>query len=122
LEGFPIVQRFAQGLAVVAALAAFTGAPAFAQGYDVDPAPGAPGPYAGASKDAFYSVEARIAAVEARIGALAPRTARGARGQLMALKAFEAQQRARHGGELRDWDREAITARLNRLEAMVGIG
>lgn len=116
------MQRIAQGLAIVAALAAFTGAPAFAQSGDVDPAPGAPGPYVGASKQAFYSVEARLAAVEARIGTMTPRAARAARGQLIALKAFEAQQRARHGGELRDWDREAMTARLNRIEAMVGIG
>jgi hypothetical protein len=110
------------GMAVVAALTVFTGAPAFAQGCDVDPAPGAPGPYVGAPKDAFYNVEARIAAVEARIGSMGPRAARSARAQLIALKAFEAQQRARHGGELRDWDREAMTARLNRIEAMVGIG
>jgi hypothetical protein len=118
------MQRVTQGLAIVAALSAFTGAPAFAfaQSWDVDPAPGAPGPYAGASKEAFYSVEARIAAVEAKIGTLGPRAARAARGRLIALKAFESQQRARHGGELRDWDREAITARLNRIEAMVGLG
>lgn len=116
------MQRIPQGLAVVAALSVFTGAPAFAQGYDVDPAPGAPGPYVGATKEAFYSVESRIAAVEARIGSLSPRAARAARAQLIALKAFEARQRARHGGELRDWDREAMTARLNRIEAMVGAG
>ena len=109
-------------LVIVFALAAFTGAPAFAQGWDVDPAPGAPGPYVGASKEAFYSVEQRIAAVESRIAGMPARQARAARAQLMALKAFEARQRARHGGELRDWDREAMTARLNRLEAMVGAG
>jgi hypothetical protein len=114
--------KSASSLVVALALAAFIGAPAYAQPGAVDPAPGAPGPYAGASKAAFYSVEGRIAAVEERIGALPARQARAARAELRALKAFETQQRARHGGELRDWDREAMTARLNRLEAMVDAG
>jgi hypothetical protein len=115
------VNRTYKGLAVAAALAAFTGAPVLAQNVDVDPAPGATGPYAGSSKEAFYNIEQRLAAVEARIGTMGAR-GRAARSQLRSLRAFEAQQRARHGGELRDWDREAITARLNRLEAMVGLG
>ena len=115
------MNRHYKGLALVAALASFTAAPAFAQMGGVDPAPGAPGPYAGVSKEAFYSIEQRLAAVEARIGTMGTR-GRAARSQLSALRAFEARQRARHGGELRDWDREAMAARLSRLEAMVAVG
>lgn len=107
-------------LCIAAAIAALS-SPVFAQsvartaGGD-DPAPGAPGPYAGADKPSFYSVEARVAELEARLGSMS----RAARGQLNSLKAFLATQRARHGGELRDWDREHATARLNRIEAMLG--
>jgi hypothetical protein len=106
---------------VVAAAIAALSSPAFAQsvartpGGD-DPAPSAPGPYAGADKPSFYDVDARVAALEARLGAMP----RAARSQLNSVKAFLAQQRARHGGELRDWDREHATSRLNRIEAMLG--
>jgi hypothetical protein len=83
----------------------------------VDPAPGATDGYVGAGKQAFYSVEQRMAALEARVAA--GRAPRAVRAELAALKAFEARQRARRGGELRDWDREAMSARLNRIEPMV---
>jgi len=116
-------------LLTAAALAAFATAPALAQAQTlqhtpggVDPAPGAPGPYAGADKSSFYNVEARVSEMEARISAMAGATARQARSQLAGIKSFLATQRARHGGELRDWDREAATARLNRLEQTVGAG
>ena len=36
--------------------------------------------------------------------------------QLRAIKAEATQRRARHGGELRDWDRELINKRLAQLE------
>ena len=36
--------------------------------------------------------------------------------QLRAIKAEATQRRARHGGELRDWDRELINKRLDQLE------
>lgn len=113
-----------KSFAIAAALAAFATAPALAQApaaTDPDPAPGAPGPYAGADKASFYNVEARLAAVEARIRTMSPRQARPARAQLVSLKAFLAQQQARHG-EVRDFDREAVSARLSRLESLVGVG
>ncbi len=31
------------------------------------------------------------------------------------IRAFEATQKARHGGELRDWDRETINLKLDQL-------
>lgn len=86
----------------------------------VNPVLGAADSYAGAPKDHFYSVEARIADLEARAKGLRGPRARSARSQIIAIKAFEATQRSRHGGELRDWDRETLTARLNKLEAMIG--
>lgn len=105
-------------LLLAAALTTALAAPALAQSrnWDVDPVPGAPDGYVGAGKQAFYSVEQRMAALEDRVAS--GRASRSVRAELAALKAFEARQRARHGGELRDWDREAISARLNRIEAM----
>jgi hypothetical protein len=105
------------------AVAALIGSPALAQtmaGDGVDPAPGAAGPYLGAPPQAFYDVDSRMAAMEARIQALSGQTATSAASELRAIRALAATQRARHGGELRDWDREAITVRLNRLEQRLG--
>lgn len=105
-------------MALAALIATTAAAPAFAQSgaWDVDPAPGAPDGYVGAGKAAFYSVEQRMAALEGLVAS--GKASRAVRVELSALKAFEARQRARHDGELRDWDREAITARLNRIEAL----
>jgi hypothetical protein len=75
---------------------------------------GAPTAYAGATKEQFYSVEQRMDSVEMRIRAMGRAGAR-AMAEMRSIRAFEAQQRARHGGELRDWDREAINLRLDKL-------
>lgn len=125
---------------IAAAVSAFAAAPALAQQAaplntvpevpsvgaphagvgGVNPVLGAPDSYGGAPKAAFYSVEARISGLEARAKSMNGPAASQARAQIVAIKSFEATQRARHGGELRDWDREAITARLNRVEALLG--
>lgn len=73
--------------------------------------PNAPGPYAGAPKEAFYTVEDRLAAAQRRAAG-----DRRAQAELRSIRAFAAQQKARHRGELRDWDREVIAQRLERLE------
>jgi hypothetical protein len=103
-------------LTVAAAAAALYALPALAQDGGADPH--APDAYAGAPKQAFYDVDGRIAAIEQRLGG--GRGNARARAVLNQIKAFEAQQRARHGGELRDWDREAINTRLDRLEGTLG--
>lgn len=104
-------------LAIAACCASLLALPAFAQ--DGGPDPNAPDAFAGAPKQAFYDVDGRIASVEQRIAGMGRSGAR-ARAALRQIRAFEAQQRARHGGELRDWDREAINTRLDRLEQMLG--
>jgi hypothetical protein len=104
-------------LALAACAAALSAAPALAQDGGADPH--AADAYAGASKQQFYDVDGRIAALEQRIGAMGRGGAR-IRAALNQVKAFEAQQRARHNGELRDWDREAINTRLDRVEALLG--
>ena len=81
---------------------------------DGGPDPGAPSAYAGASKQAFYDVEQRMDAVEMRIRSMG-RGGAGAMAAMRQIRAFAAQQKARHGGELRDWDREAINLRLDQL-------
>lgn len=110
-------------LALTGLIAAMAAGPALSQTVPqnaggVDPAPGAPDGYVGAGKSAFYSVEQRMAALEAHVAA--GKASRAVRAELTALKAFEARQRARHGGELRDWDREHMSARLNRIEGLAG--
>ena len=81
----------------------------------VNPAPGATGPYVGAGAQGFYDVDARLAAVAGRISSLPPAQRRRAGAQIHQIRAEEATQRARHGGELRDWDRENMTQRLDQL-------
>ena len=82
----------------------------------VNPAPGATGAYVGAGPQAFYDVDARIAAVADRIQALPPAQRRRAGTALHQIRAEEATQRARHG-ELRDWDRESLNTKLDSLVA-----
>ncbi len=65
-----------------------------------------------AALPAFAKDGADPQAHDAYAGAPAP-----AMNTLRSIRAFAAQQRARHGGELRDWDREAINLRLDALEA-----
>ena len=91
-------------------------APGIPESRAVDPAPGAPGPYVGHSPKAFYDTDGRISAVEQRIGSLPPAQRRRAMAGLRSIRAEEATQRQRHGGELRDWDREHLNRRLDQLE------
>ncbi len=81
----------------------------------VNPAPNATGPYVGAGPQGFYDVDARLQAVAGRVATLPPAQRRRASVQVHQIRAEEATQRARHGGELRDWDRESMTQKLDRL-------
>lgn len=63
----------------------------------------------------FRDIDARIAALSGRVGAN-----RKAAAELRSIKSEEAYRRARHGGELRDWDRELLIKKLDSLQAMVG--
>ena len=60
---------------------------------------------------AFLDVFARISADEQKMAG----NKRGL-GKLRTIKAEATQRRARHGGELRDWDRELINKKLDVLE------
>ncbi len=82
----------------------------------VNPAPGARGPYIGAGPTGFYDVDARIAAIAGRIGQMPARQRSGAKDQIREIRGEEATQRARHG-DLRDWDRENLNAKLDKLVA-----
>ncbi len=82
----------------------------------VNPAPNAAGAYVGAGPQAFYDVDARIAAVADRLAALPPAQRRRAGAALHQIRAEESTQRARHG-ELRDWDRESLNTKLDGLVA-----
>lgn len=121
---------------IAAALLAMVAAPAVAQPYggpgrdpgqgygqgrDGGADPRAPNAYAGVSKDAFYSVEQRMNAIEQRIRSMGRRGVR-AMAAMRQIRGFEAQQRRRHGGELRDWDREALNVRLDRLVQQYRMG
>ena len=65
----------------------------------------------------FRDIDQRISALEPRVG-----RNRKASSQLRAIKSEEAVRRARHGGELRDWDRELLNKKLDAVDAMVGAG
>ncbi len=83
----------------------------------VAPGPGTADPmYSGALKgQAFLDVDARIAADEAKMS--------GDRKGMAALRAIKGEakvRRARHGGELRDWDRELLNKRLDQVEGVGG--
>ncbi len=92
--------------------ASLDSAAAFAQGGG--PNPGAPTAYAGASVHGFYDVDQRMVSIEQRIKAMGRGGAR-AMAAMRQIRAFEATQKARHGGELRDWDRETINLKLDQL-------
>lgn len=81
----------------------------------IDPAPGARGPYVGAGPRRFYNVEDRINRVEGRLAALTASQRRRAYVEMRSIRAEESTQRAKHGGELRDWDREHLNQRLDAL-------
>ena len=72
--------------------------------------------YSGALKgQAFLDVDARIAAAQAKVGGN-----RKAMAMLNSIKGEAKVRRARHGGELRDWDREFLNKKLDALEGMTG--
>ncbi len=80
----------------------------------VNPAPGMHGPYIGAGEHNFYDVDARIASVTERAQQLPPSQRRSASAQLRQIRSEEATQKARHG-QLRDWDRESLNDKLDKL-------
>jgi len=77
--------------------------------------PKAPDAFAGASRQDFYNVDERLNAMKDRAG-----NNRRAASELRSIRSFADQRKARHGGELRDWEREVIAQRLNRVEQMLG--
>jgi hypothetical protein len=64
---------------------------------------------------AFRDVDQRIAALEARV-----QGNRRASAALSKIKGEEKYRRARHDGELRDWDRELLNKQLDQLESSLG--
>ena len=102
-----------------ALLAAAIASPALAQP-DEDRAPG-DHPYGGRGAAAFYDIDRRESALEGRVREMTERgligggQARRALAELGSIRGEAAFRRDRHRGELRDWDRELLTARLNRL-------
>jgi hypothetical protein len=82
-----------------------------------DADPHVAGPYAGAGPHAFYDVSARIDNLQQKIASLPPGQGRRAASQLKAIKGELKYRMDRHNGELRDWDRELITKKLDQLIA-----
>ena len=80
----------------------------------VNPAPGASGPYLG-HPGRFYDPSDRLRDLDARLAGLPPHEAMRARSGLHSIHAFADGQRSRHGGQLRDWDRERMTRMMNDL-------
>ncbi len=98
--------------AVALCSASLIAAPALAQyrgGHDGGADPRARDAYAGVSRDGFYAVMQQLDAAERQVRRN-PRSLR----EIRSIRAFANQQQARHG-ELRDWDREAINTRLERV-------
>jgi len=77
---------------------------------------------AGTPKPDFYDVSAFADRIEARINTAAMSSAqkRSAMAELRSIRAQLAERIARKGGELRDWDRELINARLTKLSNRIG--
>ena len=72
--------------------------------------------YAGtAHGPAFRDIDDRIAALEARA-----KGDRSAMAMISKVKGEAKYRRARHGGELRDWDRELLNKQLDQVSATVG--
>lgn len=88
--------------------------PGLPSGRAVNPAPGATRPYLGHPRT-FYDPAERLRDIDSRTSTLRPRNARAARAQLRRIHAFADTQRARHGGRLRDWDRERMNRMMNDL-------
>lgn len=81
----------------------------------VDPAPGAEGPYVGHHPATFYNTADRIVRIERRLAGLRTAQRRRAYAEMRSIRAEERTQRAKNGGELRDWDRERLNVRLDAL-------
>jgi hypothetical protein len=79
---------------------------------------------AGTPKPGFYEPSAFADRLEARINGAAMSSAqkRSAMAQLNSIRAQLSQRMARKGGELRDWDREMINAKLTALSNRIGGG
>lgn len=109
------------GLALVAtAASAQTPAPTPAPTPASAPAPGEAnitGPYAGAGAHAFYDVQGRIDHMQQAASALPPGKGHRVVGQLKAIRADLKFRMGRHNGELRDFDRELISEKLDHLAA-----
>ena len=77
---------------------------------------------AGTPKQGFYDPSAFADRLEARIqgAAMSGAQKRSAMAELRSIRAQLSERMARKGGELRDWDRELINARLNKLSDRVG--
>ena len=72
--------------------------------------------YSGALKGpAFLDVDARMASMDAKVA-----KNKKAAAMLRGIKSEAKVRRARHGGELRDWDRELLNKKLDTLDVMVG--
>ena len=64
---------------------------------------------------AFREIEPRIADLRGKAGGK-----RAALGQLSKIEGEAKYRRSRHGGELRDWDRELLNKQLDQVQAMIG--
>ena len=80
----------------------------------VNPALNASGPYLG-PPGKFYAPADRPERPRRAAGEPSPHEAAGARADLRRIHAFADAQRSRHGGELRDWDRERMTRMMDDL-------
>jgi hypothetical protein len=108
-----------------AALMLIAGAPLNVNAQAVGNDGGAEPPHAvdaGTPKPEFYDVSAFADRIEARINTAAMSSAqkRSAMAELRSIRAQLAERIARKGGELRDWDRELINARLTALSNRIG--
>ena len=104
------------GTALAQAMPPVGASPGVPNDQAVDPAPGATRPYLG-HPGAFYDPVQRLQSLDDRAAALPPAQARRIRAELRSIHAFADTQRQRHGGELRDWDREHMNALMNDLVA-----
>jgi hypothetical protein len=96
---------------------------AFAQAPSAVPAPGgadtaATGPYAGAGgPHGFYDVQSRIDQMQQAAASLPPAKGHRVVAQLKAVRSDLKFRMGRHNGELRDFDREVISEKLDHLAA-----
>ncbi|MBE7219064.1 MAG: hypothetical protein INR64_11385 [Caulobacteraceae bacterium] len=104
----------AAALLAAPALAQPLASPGVPNSQAVNPAPGATRPFLGHPKT-FYDPAQRLQDIDARAAALPPGEQHRVSMDVQRIHAFADQQRARHGGALRDWDRERMTRMMNDL-------